>query len=87
MKVAESMEQETSGDCSNEKTPKSSRRMRAWSSNRGNAGADVDKAIMSIANSIAEHLKQIIITTTIIIIIIIIIITLFKCRMSLALKC
>ena len=33
--------------------------MRAWSSNGRNAGADVDKAIMSTANSIAEHLKQI----------------------------
>jgi len=50
---------ETTGECSNGKTPKSSRGMRAWSANGKNSGADVDKAIMSTANSIAEHLKQI----------------------------
>ena len=33
--------------------------MQAWSSNGKNAGVDVDKAIRSTANSIAEHLKQI----------------------------
>ena len=56
---ATSVNKERTGACSNEKTPKSSRSMRAWSSNGRNAGADVDKAIMSTANSIAEHLKQI----------------------------
>lgn len=33
--------------------------MRAWSSQRKNASADVDKAILNTANSITEHLKQI----------------------------
>ena len=50
---------ETTGECSNGKTPKSSRGMRAWSRSNGNAGAEVDKAIMNTANSIANHLKQI----------------------------
>ena len=50
---------ETTGECSNGKTPKSSRGMRAWSRSNGNAGAEVDKAIMITANSIANHLKQI----------------------------
>jgi len=48
---------ETTGECSNGKTPKSSRGMRAWSSNGKNTGADV--AIMSTANSIAEQLIEI----------------------------
>ncbi|XP_068722407.1 uncharacterized protein [Montipora capricornis] len=50
---------ETTGGCSNGKTPKSTRSMRAWSRSNGNAGAEVDKAIMNTANSIADHLKQI----------------------------
>ena len=50
---------ETTGECSYGKTPKSSRGMRAWSHSNGNAGAEVDKAIMNTANSIADHLKQI----------------------------
>lgn len=50
---------ETTGECSYGKTPKSSRGMRAWSHLNGNAGAEVDKAIMNTANSIADHLKQI----------------------------
>ena len=50
---------ETTRESSNGKTPKSSRGTRAWSSNGKNTGADVDKAIMSTANSIAEHLKEI----------------------------
>ena len=50
---------ESTGECSYGKTPKSSRGMRAWSRSNGNAGAEVDKAIMNTANSIADHLKQI----------------------------
>lgn len=50
---------ETTGECCNGKTPKSSRGMRAWSANVNNTGADVDKAILSTANSIGEHLIQI----------------------------
>ena len=46
-------------ECSNGKTAKSTQGMRAWSSNGKNAKADVDEAIRSTANSIAEHLKQI----------------------------
>ena len=50
---------ETTGECCYGKTPKSSRGMRAWSHSNRNAGAEVDKAIMNTANSIADHLKQI----------------------------
>lgn len=46
------------GARSNGKTPKSSRGTRAWISNEKNTEADVDKAIMRTANSIAEHLKK-----------------------------
>ena len=50
---------ETTGGCSNGKTPKSSRGVRDWSRSNGkNAGADEDKAIMNTANSIADHLKE-----------------------------
>jgi len=45
------------GERSNGKTPKSSRGTRAWISNEKNTEADMDKAIMRTANSIAEHKK------------------------------